>query len=44
MAREPHLTGKEASAGRKIGVVRYILAISLLAVIVAFGALLIIYR
>ena len=41
---EPHLSGTEASAGKKTGTVRYVLAISLVAIVVLFAILLIVYR
>ena len=41
---EPHLSETEASAGKKIGAIRYVLVISLVAVVVIFAILLIINR
>ncbi len=40
----PHLSATEARAGRKANVVRYVLAISLAAIIVAFAIMLIFNR
>jgi hypothetical protein len=44
MADEPHLSDTEASAGKKLGTMRYVLAISLAAIVVAFAIILIIHR
>jgi hypothetical protein len=41
---EPHLSETEASAGKKTGAMRYVLAISLVAIVVIFATLLIINR
>lgn len=38
------LTGTEASGGKKLGVMRYVLGISLIAIILILAALLLIYR
>jgi hypothetical protein len=42
--REPHLSGTEASAGQKTNAVRYILGISLAAVVLVFAIVLILNR
>jgi hypothetical protein len=45
MAEEgPHLSGTEAQGGRKTGIMRYVLGISLAAIIIIFAILLIINR
>ena len=41
---EPHLSGTEASAGKKTGAMRYVLTISLVAIVVILAILLIINR
>jgi predicted secreted protein len=41
---EPHLSGTDASAGRKTNVVRYILGVSLAAIVIIFAILLIMNR
>lgn len=41
---EPHLSETEASAGKKVGAMRYVLAISLVAIVVILSILLIINR
>ncbi|MBA2933440.1 hypothetical protein HZF05_04950 [Sphingomonas sp. CGMCC 1.13654] len=41
---EPRLSEMEASAGKKTGAMRYVLAISLVAIVVIFAILLIINR
>lgn len=38
------LSGREASAGRKLGVMRYVLTISLVAIVAIFAVLLLAYR
>jgi hypothetical protein len=38
------LSGREASAGRKLGAMRYVLTISLVAVVAIFAVLLLAYR
>jgi hypothetical protein len=42
--REPHLSGTEARAGQKTNTLRYILGISLAAIVVVFAIVLIINR
>ncbi|HEY0316162.1 MAG TPA: hypothetical protein VGC28_07845 [Sphingomonas sp.] len=44
MADEPHLSDTEASGGKKLGTMRYVLAISLVVIVVAFAIILIINR
>jgi predicted secreted protein len=44
MAEQEHLSGTEASAGQKTNTVRYILGISLAAIVIIFLILLILYR
>lgn len=41
---EPHLSETEASAGKKLGTMRYVLTISLVAIVVILAILLIINR
>lgn len=41
---EIHVSATEAQAGKKLGVMRYVLGISLVAIIVIFGVLLIVNR
>ena len=41
---EPHLSETEASAGKKLGAMRYVLGISLVAIVVIFAILLILNR
>jgi hypothetical protein len=41
---EPHLSETEASGGKKTGAMRYVLTISLVAIVVIFAILLIINR
>jgi hypothetical protein len=41
---EPHLSGTEASGGKKLGVMRYVLGASLLLIIVVFATILMVYR
>ena len=41
---EAHLTETEASGGKKLGAMRYVLGISLGAVVLIFGVLLVLYR
>ncbi len=41
---EPHLSETEASGGKKLGAMRYVLGISLLAIIIIFAILLKYYR
>ncbi len=38
--REPHLSETEASAGKKLGTMRYVLAISLVAIVVILAIVL----
>ena len=42
--QEPHLSDTEASGGKKLGAMRYVLAISLVAIIIIFAILLILNR
>jgi hypothetical protein len=42
--RKPHLSGTEARAGQKTNTVRYILGISLAAIVVIFAIILILNR
>jgi hypothetical protein len=39
--QEPHLSGTEASAGKKINAMRYVLGISLGAIVIIFAIILI---
>ena len=41
---EDHLNETEASGGKKLGVMRYVLGISLVAIVIVFAALLLLYR
>ena len=38
--QEPHLSGTDASAGKKLGTMRYVLGISLVLIVVLFAILL----
>ena len=38
--REPHLSETEASAGKKLGTMRYVLGISLVSIVILFAILL----
>jgi hypothetical protein len=41
---EPHLSDTDASGGKKLGVMRYVLAISLAGIIIVFAVLLLLNR
>lgn len=41
---DPHLTETEASGGKKLGTMRFVLGLSLVAVILIFAVLLLLYR
>jgi hypothetical protein len=41
---ETHITGTEASGGKKLGAMRYVLGISLLVVVALFAILLVVYH
>jgi hypothetical protein len=42
--QEPHLSDTEASGGKKLGAMRYVLGISLAAIVVIFAIVLILNR